>query len=62
MTLYFGIGAGVAATRLVLDRLGFVHGGDDSTWTLAQAMTDVLWWPLVVLVLLLQRVTAQTSS
>jgi hypothetical protein len=63
MLMYLGVGAGVGAVRLLLERLGFVRfARQDSTWILAVALTDVLCWPLVLLVLLLQRAVARSTG
>lgn len=63
MTLYFAVGASVAMARLLMEQAGMIHPTrQDSTWVLAVAMTDVLWWPLVVAVLLLQRATRSLTT
>lgn len=56
MTLYFGVGCMVAAARLLGEKLGLVrYERQDAAWLCATALTDVLWWPLVLLTLLLRR-------
>lgn len=63
MMLYIGVGAGVAAMRLLLERFGVAHyERQDSTWILAKSLTDVMFWPLVVTVLLLQRMAARSTT
>lgn len=60
---YVGVGAGMAAARVLSEKLGLSkYDRQDSTWIIATAITDIMCWPLVLAVLLLKSAAHSTQS